>query len=148
MREAQLDLKRSVARGDLSQMEMLLEEYFREKGHYPPAKYQRAPGEPFHSWRVLLLSLMGDEWERRFEKYDFSKEWNSPENLNVTEGEVPAYYQYGEKKDHFTDYVLIKMGDKSESRTFPTSCVRIIGNAEIVLIEDGNSTIHWMSPEG
>ena len=148
MKEQQLELRLAIVKGNLSQLDLLLEDYFYDAGRYPPMKYQRVPGEPYHSWRILLLPYMGGEWEDRYHKYDFSKNWNDPENIKAMGGEIPYFYKIWEPDDQFTDYIFLEIDGESESKSKSfSSCFLVVPEARLILIEDEGSAIHWMSPE-
>ena len=141
------NIDRSSAAGKLSQLKVLLNDYFSDHGHYPSGKYLRNPGEPQHSWRLLLLPYMGEDWLNRYHRYDFSKRWDHPDNISAMDGQVPELYRFRDSVDDSSNFLLINSGGDVSGRYFYTSCVLVETNANIILIATEKSSAHWMAPD-
>ena len=77
---------------------------------WPPAVLVGPDGKPWHSWRVLLLPLLGHR--DLFDQYDFSQPWDSAKNLRLLD-KMPAVFHdpiYGDKLGHFTNYAAVLGG--------------------------------------
>jgi hypothetical protein len=72
------------------QIMLALHNYHDTHRTFPPAFIADKDGKPMHSWRVLILPFM--EQQGLHAQYDFSKPWDSPENMAVAE-KVPAVYR-------------------------------------------------------
>ena len=79
---------------------------------FPPAFIADASGTPMHSWRVLILPYLDDARAARiYARYDFSKPWNSAENMALAD-EIPRVYQnpYRNDSKSFDTHVMVIRG--------------------------------------
>jgi hypothetical protein len=72
------------------QIVMALQAYHEEHGHLPPAVVFGPKGEPFLSWRVLLLPYL--DQEKLYKRFRLDEPWNSPENSKLLP-EIPSCFQ-------------------------------------------------------
>jgi hypothetical protein len=116
--------------------------------HYPPA-YQLGPdGQPWHSWRVLILPFI--ERESLFKRYRFDEPWDGPNNSQLA-GEMPRTLMFhAEYKPGMTttNYLAVvgrdtmwpgAVGRKGHEIRSGTS------NA-ILIAENVGLGVHWMEP--
>ncbi|MEX2286688.1 MAG: DUF1559 domain-containing protein [Planctomycetaceae bacterium] len=68
---------------NLRSLAFALNIYHTANGSYPPAYIADKDGKPMYSWRVLILPFLDEK--PLFDKYDFSKPWDAPENRFVLE---------------------------------------------------------------
>ncbi len=57
--------------------------YHDQYGAYPPAVTRDETGRAMHSWRVLILPFVEEDYLYR--QYDFSQPWDSPHNRKLLE---------------------------------------------------------------
>ena len=115
--------------------------YHEEHGTFPPTKYQPVPGGPIHSWRGLLMPPPG---------YDFSKNWNSTNNLQASE---TMHGQHGFKlidqscDPEITHYLTIGEGEEWPVARRPLRSLLVkSGKDQFLLVEYPDSKVHWLEP--
>ncbi|MBE0541021.1 MAG: hypothetical protein IH623_06525 [Verrucomicrobia bacterium] len=129
------------SQGRFEFIEAALLVYYKEHGAFPPTKYQPVAGGPIHSWRILLVpSIAG-----RQSKYDFSQEWNSPNNLQAL-GRVPPSYGYFRMhgQSDIAHYLAIGDDDDWPSKKPLRSRLITKGKDRFLLVEYPDSKTHWM----
>ena len=102
---------------------------------WPPAFLLGPDGNPWHSWRVLLLPYLGHR--DLFDQYDFSQPWDSPKNLRLLD-KTPAVFHdpiYGEKLGPFTHYAALVGSSWLVQTAFSVSGATIMKNAKILPLE-------------
>jgi prepilin-type processing-associated H-X9-DG protein len=72
------------------QIMLALHNYHDTYQTFPPAFIADKNGKPMTSWRVLILPYI--EQQGLHSQYDFSKPWDSPENMAVAQN-IPAVYR-------------------------------------------------------
>jgi len=82
--------RRAQFQNQLKQIGQALLNYEADYGQFPPAYVPDDEGRPMHSWRVLILPYLDEEWH--YEQYDFQKSWDAPENLKLLEA-IPFCYR-------------------------------------------------------
>jgi hypothetical protein len=129
-----------------------LENYQHSFGRYPPAFVVDEEGKPMHSWRALILRHI--EEGDLYDKYDFTKPWNSPENQKLAEqSDIWAYHSsflrdsMGPKNR--TDYVAVLgedtfWGPDGKPRSL-RRCPKGFSNT-VILIDINHSDISWHEP--
>lgn len=75
--------RRMQSSNNEKQILLALHNYHDTYKQLPPAYIPDANGKPMHSWRVLILPYI--EQGPLYAQYNFSKPWDSPENLAVAE---------------------------------------------------------------
>lgn len=78
-----------ACRNHLRQIGLAMQDYHGVFGSLPPAFVADERGRPMHSWRVLLLPLLGER--ELYDAYRFDEPWNSPHNLALAERIPQAY---------------------------------------------------------
>lgn len=130
--------------GRFSQIKCMLLSYHEQHGAFPPTKYQPKPNGPIHSWRVLLMPYMDMAHQRRYSKYDFSQEWNSPKNMQAVGDVGDVFSMNATNSTGITNYVTISTGDE-----WPRPLKSLLvtkGEDHFLVVEYPNSDIHWMEP--
>lgn len=129
-----------------AQIEAMLLNYHDQHGTFPPTKYQPNANGPIHSWRVLLVPYTDVDFKERFARYDYSQEWNSPENLKALSN-MPYFYYFSMDADNETaDYLAIGDGDVWPSDKPLKSYLVTKGKDHFLVVEHPNSDVHWMEP--
>lgn len=145
--EARNVSKDYLSRSRFAQIRAMLLAYHEQHGSFPPTKYQPTAGSPIHSWRVLLVPYTDIDFKDRYSKYDFSQEWNSPNNLKAL-GDMPYFHYFSmDGNNDITNYFAIGEGDDWPSEKPLKSCLIIKGKDRFLLVESPDSAIHWMEPE-
>ena len=65
----------------LNQIGLALLEYNAKYSSLPPAFVRGPDGQPWHSWRVLILPFM--DQQQLFDEYRFDEPWNGPHNRKL-----------------------------------------------------------------
>jgi hypothetical protein len=129
-----------------AQIEAMLLNYHDQHGAFPPIKYQPKTNGPIHSWRVLLMPYADVDFKERLAKYDFSQEWNSPENLKALANMRYFNYLSGNADNEITDYLAIGDGDEWPSHKPLKSYLVTKGKDRFLLVEYPDSDVRWMEP--
>jgi hypothetical protein len=76
-------------------------------GQIPPAVVVDDQGRPLYSGRVLLLPYL--EQKALFAKFDKTKAWDSPENLQISQTSLRTFenYKIGNRKPGRCDFVFV-----------------------------------------
>lgn len=137
--------------------------YRRTYHEFPPIIVTDADGNPLHSWRVLILPMMGAN--EFFSEYDFDSAWNSESNVDLRDGtrkanraERPAPAEAGRnylsrESPHMleTIFVALACGPLREEPFLQGNKTPEIGHylptgQPFVILEIKGSGIHWMEP--
>ena len=86
------------------------------------------------------------DFKERFAKYDFSQEWNSPENLKAVAEMGFFNYLRTDADNETANYLAIGDGDEWPSRKPLKSYLVTKGKDRFLLVEYPDSDIHWMEP--
>lgn len=79
-------------RNNLRQVSLALHRYHDTYGSFPPAVTTGPDGEPWHSWRTLLLPYI--EEDELWDRYRLDEPWNSEANLAMVEKvPMPTVFQ-------------------------------------------------------
>jgi prepilin-type processing-associated H-X9-DG protein len=140
--------RQTQCRNNLQQIATAIFEYRQRYHTFPPPYLADQNGRPMHSWRVLILPLLGER--ALYDRYRFDQPWDSPANRAVAET-IPRVYRCpaapagcrGE-----TSYVMI-VGPRSFSTVtgprrlgeFPDGAV-----STLMLVETLDSGIDWAEP--
>jgi len=81
--------ERMTSNYQLKQIGLALHNYHGQHGSFPPAYFADEKGRPMHSWRVLILPYINEQ--ALYDRYDFDKPWNHPDNVEVTR-QMPEIY--------------------------------------------------------
>ena len=133
----------------LKQIGLALQNYHDDHGSLPPSYIADSSGQPLHSWRVLILPYL--EQKPLYDKYDFSEPWNGPNNSRL-HGEIvevfccPSRPKQQSKTE--TSYVAV-VGAKTawpNERAIAYADIADQTSDTILIVELGQSRIHWMEP--
>ena len=72
---------RSPCKNNLKQIGLALHNYHDEYKMFPPAFVNGPDGKPWHSWRVLILPMLGEEI--LYAEYRFDEPWDGPHNSSL-----------------------------------------------------------------
>ena len=100
-----------------------------------------------HSWRVLILPFLGEQ--ALYDRYDFKRPWNSPENLKLLQEmpEVYACYSHPDTTITQTAYVAVV----GEETAFPGPIGRPLAEisdspSTTLLVVETVDPIDWLEP--
>lgn len=79
----------NTTQANLRTLAIALQQYHKLHGTFPPAYLTDAAGAPAHSWRVLLLPVLG--YQQLYDQYRFDEPWNGPHNSRLSDP-MPAVY--------------------------------------------------------
>lgn len=123
-------------------------QYQAEHGTFPPAYIADEAGRPMHSWRVLILPYLDDEW--LYERYDFEKPWDDPENLKLLET-IPYCYRnfwdVARDKPPMTTPILAISAAGTILGTTEGSRLDDIAEPTVMVIEAKDHLVPWTKPE-
>ena len=141
--------RRTACKNNMKQIGLAILNYHEAHGEFPPAYSTDADGNPLHSWRVLILPYMEQQWLH--DAIDLEKPWDSPENQDYA-NMMPAEYACPSSTDAVgmgnTNYVMI-VGPNTISDG-PTG--RKLGEIQdgisrtLMLVEVTGQGINWMEP--
>jgi hypothetical protein len=134
---------------NLRQCALALLNYEATFGHFPAAASSAKEGEPLHSWRVDILPFI--EQKSLYDKYDFDRPWDSPENERVAKTMPSVFHCPSDTKADpaETNYVMIT--GPGTIGNVPNKGVRVRDITDgtsntLLLIEVANSGIPWSEP--
>ena len=81
--------RRAQCKNNLRQIALALHNYHKAFGCFPPAHVAGPDGQPWHSWRVLILPFI--EQPALYDQYDFNEPWDGPNNRKLAR-HIPAVY--------------------------------------------------------
>lgn len=117
-------------------------------GHYPPPFVRGPDGQPWHSWRVLVLPYI--EQDPLFKRYKMSEPWDGPHNRELAREMPRTYSLHGrEQPNNLTTNYLAVMGTDTMWPPHGKRGPRDItgGTSNTVLIaENRGLLVHWMEP--
>jgi hypothetical protein len=132
----------------MKQLALALMNYESEHHHFPPPYVADKDGKPMHSWRVLILPLLGQE--DLYKEYDFSEPWNGPHNARLMT-KCPKVFQCPSAHNpdpSATNYVAVVgaatawPGDKGVR----LEDIKDGTGHTILLVEVAASDINWLEP--
>ena len=125
----------------ISQLALALRIHHEKHGQFPSTQWQPWTNGPSHSWRVLLMpQLLGAS------DYDFSQEWNSPDNLQTDDSQSSICFRV-ERGGIFANCLAVGDGEEWPSEKPLGAFLVKQGSDRFLLVYDPDSTIHWMEPK-
>ena len=136
--------RNTISGARISQLRIALFCYYDENGQFPPRRYRVHEGAPWHSWRVLLLKHLNNEWMAKYDEYDFLKEWDHPDNIKAM-GHMPLFYQLDEEDTNLTPFFGYDSHSELPRRMQKSVMVRV-DKDEFMIVEDRVNKMHWLDP--
>jgi len=137
--------------GNLTAIGLAFHQYHEQYGTFPPTHILDASGRPIHSWRVLILGVLGGKYEKLYRTYRFSEPWNGPNNRKLA-GLIPSLYVCPNHKRNQneinTNYVAIirpKKAAQEMTKAVEIPRSRLISDS--ILVIETNANINWMQPD-
>jgi Protein of unknown function (DUF1559) len=121
--------------------------YHDTHNQYPAAHVLGPDGQPWHSWRVLILPYI--EGDALFKAYRFDEPWNGTNNSQLAD-QMPQVFAFrGTKRPATTTNYLAVVGAET---MWPGAAGRKgdeikDGTSQTILIVENNGLgVHWMEP--
>ena len=140
--------RRAMCMNNMKQIGLAIHSYHSVYGEFPPAYVADENGRPMHSWRVLILPFLDQDW--LYQMYDFEKPWDHLDNMALADM-MPAIYRCpGEPmiSSSETSYLmLVGPGAFSEGPTGRRIQEFTDGTSNTMMItESVGSGICWLEP--
>jgi hypothetical protein len=140
--------RRMQCTNNLKQIGLAMQNYVHTHGCCPPAFIPDKNGKPMHSWRVLILPLLGQD--SLYKQYRFDEPWNGPHNRALMD-QMPSVYRCptdGDSNRSKTNYATLvgphAICDGPTSRR-PSDVKDGLANT-IVVAECAGAGINWLEP--
>jgi prepilin-type processing-associated H-X9-DG protein len=142
--------RRSQCANNLKQIVLALHTYHDTYRCFPPPYVLGPDGEPWHSWRVLILPWI--EQQAIYDQYDFSQPWDGPNNRALAANTPPLLScpSHAGSPPGVTDYYYVVGGDRWPTRTEDLELSEIASadgaRHTILLVESHTVGGNWMAP--
>ena len=115
-------------------------------GHLPKSVFVHESGKEY-SWRIAILPFI--EQQEIYDKYDFTQDWNSPHNLEVTSQMPDCFRSDNDDPDsvHTSFFMLTGPGGLHHSDEAPTFSKLTDGSSNTILAVQAKRNVHWAKPE-
>jgi type II secretory pathway pseudopilin PulG len=132
------------------QILLALHNYHETYQTFPPAFIADKDGKPMTSWRVLILPFV--EQQGLHSQYDFSKPWDSPENMAVAQN-MPEIYRSplddannAQNRLHTSYMFFAGKGSVFEKSPVTIGSITDGTSNTLVLAEVNNTGVIWTQP--
>jgi hypothetical protein len=150
VQQAREAARRTQCRNNLKQIGLALHNYHDTYKAFPPAYTVDAQGKPLHSWRVLILPFLDQQF--LYSQIDLDQAWDSPRNA-AFQSQMPALYACPSHassgtSNGLTHYAAI-VGAQCVFQGEKATPIQDItdGTSNTILVgEVSQATISWMSP--
>jgi hypothetical protein len=140
--------RREHCRCNLEHIARALRNYHGDYGCFPPAFVADDKGQPMHSWRVLILPYLKEQW--MYSQYRFDEPWDGPNNcklhtIRLEVYECPTQPFAGVP---MTSYVAVVGPATIWPGATPAKFKDVTDSMSMTLmvVEMADSGIHWMEP--
>ena len=140
--------RRAQCINNMKQVGLALHNYHDAYRSFPPAYIPDEDGRPMHSWRVLLLPYL--EQQFLYDQYRFDEPWDSPHNRALADL-MPGVYRCPSSPvagETITTYAMAVGPDAFSpgpdgraAEDFPDGL-----SQTIAVVEMAHAEIHWMEP--
>jgi hypothetical protein len=147
------DPRRGACQENLKQIALALHNYERANGSYPPAYVADKKGQPMHSWRVLILPYLEDDFATKlYKKYDFNEPWDGPHNYELRTIRPRCYVCPSDAgaanpTANFTNYVAVVGANAAWSGEKPRKAADLApAESTISVVEIAQNRFPWTAP--
>jgi hypothetical protein len=139
----------SQCRGHFCGIALALHNYADAYGSFPPPFIADEQGRPMHSWRVLILPFI--DQKDLYSRYRFDEPWDGPNNRQLHSESIRLFNcttRFPDEDSPLTSYLAVVGPDTvwPESGTVrPQDVTNGLRNT-LMVVEVGNSDVHWMEP--
>jgi prepilin-type processing-associated H-X9-DG protein len=136
----------------MRQIGLAMHNYHDAHDTFPPAYIADEDGQPMHSWRVLILPNLGQEYIHVYEQYRFDEPWDSPHNQTVTNVPIAAYCCPSDPatspgSTHTNYHVLTGPGTVFEdAKAMSVRDIRDGTSNTLMVVESTGPGRHWAEP--
>jgi prepilin-type processing-associated H-X9-DG protein len=145
---ARSSARQMACMSNLRQLGLAMHNYLDVYDCFPPAYTTDENGQPLHSWRVLLLPYL--EQDYLYRQIDFDQPWDSPENQILVNMQMPLYTCPSATPidPSETSYVMIVGPGTISDGPTATRFAQIADGMSytIMIVEVADSGIHWAEP--
>jgi len=142
--------RRTTCKGRFSYLALALQNYHDLHGSFPPAVTYGPDGQPWHSWRVLILPQL--EEKTLFDRYRFDEPWDGSHNRQLAD-EFPSLPEYrcmsdtpGDSCSYFAVTGQRTLWPPDESLTLTPEDIPDGPSNTLHVVEVSESGVHWMEP--
>lgn len=140
--------RRVQCSNNLKQIGLAMHNYHDVHGTFPPAFIADQNGRPMHSWRVFLLPYL--ERSDLYQRYDFNKPWDSPENQALANEIIAVYSCPSDAKPSSKTSYMVVEGTGTIFDGPQSSMIQTITDGTsntILVVEVTGSTVNWLEPK-
>ena len=115
-------------------------------GHFPQSVFVHESGKKY-SWRIAILPFMGRS--DIYDKYDFTQDWDSPHNLEVT-SQMPDFFRsdMDDTDSTNTSFFLLSGPGGMFGSDEPFSFSQLTdGSSNTIMAIQAQRDVHWAKPE-
>lgn len=140
--------RRMQCTNNLKVLAIAMHNYHDQHKTFPPAYIPDENGDPMHSWRVLMLPYIEEQW--LYNQYDFDEPWDGPNN-SLLHNEIVSAFRCPSSEDGdptSTSYVMIVGPDTISDgpNGSPIGTITDGTSNTIMLVEVPDSGVHWLEP--
>jgi hypothetical protein len=141
--------RRTNCKGHLKAIGLALHNYHDHFGSFPPAFVRGPDGQPWHSWRVLILPYL--DQTSLYEEYNFAEPWDGPNNRKLI-ARMPETFVCPSRpssSEGFTSYAGVSGPRSIFNGTNSVRISDIISGTSSTLFvgECARTRIPWTKPE-
>jgi prepilin-type processing-associated H-X9-DG protein len=148
------DPRREACQKNLKQIALALDNYERANGCLPPAYIADKNGRPMHSWRVLLLPYLEDDFATKlYKKYNFNEPWDGRHNYELCTSRPRCYVCPSDRgasspTANFTNYVAVVGAKAAWSGEKPRKAADLVpAESTITVVEIAQNRFPWTAPQ-
>ena len=137
---------RTQAANNLRQNSLALLNFESAYGNFPPSVLTHESGKKY-SWRIAILPFI--ERQDIYNQYDFTQDWDSPHNLEVT-SEMPEFFRsdFDDPNSTNTSFFMLTGPGGAFSTDESTKISDFTdGTSNTMTIIQAKRDIHWAKPE-
>lgn len=141
-----LAAKRTEAMNNLRQTVLALHNYESANRHFPAPVLVHESGKKY-SWRIAILPFI--EEQELYDQYDFTQEWDSPHNREVTSRMPDVFRSDTDDKDSTNASWFMLSGPDGIFDGEHSKGVREItdGTSNTIIAVEAKRNVHWAKPE-
>lgn len=139
--------KRSQAANNLRQNALAMHNFHSAMGGFPTSVMVHPETGKKYSWRIAILPFM--ERNDLYQQYDFSQEWDSPHNLEVT-ADMPDFFRADSDDEDSTNtsfFLLTGAGSVFGGEKALDFQEMADGSSNTIMAVEAIRDVHWSKPE-
>lgn len=139
--------RKQACRNNLKQIQIALQNYHATNKSFPPAITYGPDGQPWHSWRALLVPFL--ESSSFVSEYKFDEPWNGPNNRRISWWQqcLPVFRCPSDaSSDRKTTSYVAVIGSATLWPSVGSSSLQEVKSPTISVVEVHESGVHWLEP--